>query len=71
MELLLNAFIASQFSDAPVFWMFHYQKLKNHITRIHEIALRIVYEDYTMFDEHLGRDDSFRIHYCKLQKSLI
>ena len=33
---LLNAFITSQFSYAPVVWMFHNRKLNNHINRIHE-----------------------------------
>ena len=42
-KLLLNAFITSQFSNAPVFWMFHNRKLNNHINRIHERALRILY----------------------------
>ena len=32
---LLNAFITSQFSYAPVVWMFQNRKLKNHIDRIH------------------------------------
>ena len=42
-KLLLNAFITSQFSYAPVVWMFHNRKLNNHINRIHERALRIAY----------------------------
>ena len=37
-KLLLNAFITSQFSYAPVVWMFHNRKLNNHINRIHERA---------------------------------
>ena len=40
---LLNAFITSPFSYAPVVWMFHNRKLNNHINRIHERALRIAY----------------------------
>ena len=40
---LLNAFITSQFSHAPVVWMFHNRTLNNYINRIHERALRIVY----------------------------
>ena len=42
-KLLLNAFITSQFSYAPVVWMFHNRKLNNHINRIYERALRIAY----------------------------
>ena len=37
-KLLLNAFITSQFSYAPVVWMFHNRKLNNHINRTHERA---------------------------------
>ena len=44
-KLLLNAFIISQFSYAPVVWMFHNRKLNNHINCIHERALRIVYQE--------------------------
>ena len=32
-KLLLNSFITPQFFFAPVFWMFHNQKLNNHINR--------------------------------------
>ena len=46
-KLLLNAFITSQFSYAPVVWMFHSRKQNHHINRIHERALRIVYKDHS------------------------
>ena len=39
-KLILNAFIISQFSYAPVVWMFRNRKLNNHINRIHERASR-------------------------------
>ena len=45
-KLLLNAFITSQFSYAPVVWMFHNRNLNKHINCIHERALRIVYQDH-------------------------
>ena len=68
-KLLLNAFIAAQFSYAPVIWMFHSRKLNNRINHIHERALRLVYKDYTSsFDELLLEDNSFRIHHRNLQK---
>ena len=38
-KLLLNAFITSQFSYAPVVWIFHNRKLSNHINCIHETVL--------------------------------
>ena len=35
-KLFLNGFITSQFSYAPVVWMFHNRKLNNHINHIHK-----------------------------------
>ena len=70
-KLLLNAFITSQFSYAPI-WMFHSRKLNNRINHVHERALRLVYKDYTsFFDELLLKDNSFRIHHRNLQKFAI
>ena len=68
-KLLLNAFITSHFSYAPVVWMFHSRKLNNRINKIHERALRLVYKDYTSyFDDLLAKDNSFKIHQRNLQK---
>ena len=69
---LLNAFITSQFSHAPVVWMFHNRKLNNHINRIHERGLRTLYQDHiSTFDELLAKDGSFKIHDSNLQRLLI
>ena len=71
-KLLLNAFITSQFSYAPVVWMFHNQKLNNHINRIHERTLRIVYQDHnSTFEERLAKGGSFKIYDRNLQRLLI
>ena len=68
-KLLMNAFITSQFSYAPVVWMFHSRKQNHHINRIHERALRVVYKDYnSSFDELLEKDHSCNIHDRNLQK---
>ena len=62
-RLLFNAFITSQFSYAPVVWMFHNRKLNNYINRIHERALKVVYQDHnSTFEELLAKDSSFKIH---------
>ena len=45
-KILLNAFITSKFSYAPVVWIFYNRTLNNHINRIHERALRIAYQDH-------------------------
>ena len=71
-KLLLNAFITSQFSYTPVVWMFQQRKLNNHINRIHERALRIVYQDHnSTFEKLLSKDSSFKIHDRSLQRLLI
>ena len=71
-KFLLNAFIASQFSYAPVVWMFHNRIFNNHINRIHERALRIAYQDHnSTFEELLAKDGSFKIHDQNLQRLII
>ena len=48
------------------------RKLNNHINRIHERALRIVYQDHnSTFEEILAKDGSFKIHDRNLQRLLI
>ena len=65
---LLNTFITSQFSYAPVIWMFHSRKLNNRIKR----ALRLVYKNYnSSFDELPVKDNSLRIHQSNRQKLAI
>ena len=71
-KLLLNAFITSNFSYAPVVWMFHSRKSDNIINKIHERALRLFYKGYTSsFDDLLAKDNSFKIHQRNLQKLAI
>ena len=65
---IMNAFITSQFGYCPLVWMFHSRKLNNRINKIHERALRIVYnDDLSSFDELLNRDSSFTIHSRSIQ----
>ena len=55
-----------------LFSCFTVKKLNNHINRIHERNLRIVYEDHnSMFEELLAKDGSFKIHERNLQILLI
>ena len=62
-QMLLRAFIESQFSYCPLIWMFHSRTLNNKINRLHEKALRIMYGDYTSkFESLLEKDSSFSIH---------
>ena len=62
-KILLNSFVTAQFNYCPLIWMCHSRTLNNKINRIHERALRIVYNDYKPnFKELLERDHSFTIH---------
>ena len=68
----MNAFITSQISYASVVRMFHSRKQNQHINRIHERALGVVYKDYnSSFDELLEKDNSYKIHDRNLQKMVI
>ena len=55
-KLLLNAFITSQFSYAPVVWLFHSRKQNPHINRMYERALRVVFKYHnSSFNELLKK----------------
>ena len=65
--LIMNAFISSQFGYCPLIWMCHSRALNTRINRIHERALRIVYNDNSSsFDTLLGKSGQVKIH----QKSM-
>ena len=69
---LINTFIESQFSYCPLIWMFCSRSLNNRINRLHERALRIVYNDYiSTFDSLLLKDGSVSIHYRNVQRVAI
>ena len=59
----MKTFIESQFGYCPLVWMFYSRTLNNRINRIHERALRLVYNDYgNTFQTLLCRDKSFTVH---------
>ena len=64
---LMKAFITSQFSYCPLIWMFHSRNLNNKINRIHERALRLVYQNNLSFSELLDLDNSVTVHLKYLQ----
>ena len=65
---LMKAFITSQFNYCPLIWMFNSRELSNRINRIHERALRLVYQDNSLsFAELLEKDNSMAIHQRNLQ----
>ena len=63
-RLILKTFIESQFSYCPLVWMFCSREMNNKINRIHERALRLIYQDYTTtFDDLLKKDGSLTFHH--------
>ena len=69
---ILHAFILSQFGYCPLVWMFHSRQLNQRINRLHERALRIVYQDQkSSFCELLDKDGSVTIHERNIQSLAI
>ena len=72
LKKLLKTFILSQFNYCPLVWMNHNRTLNNKINRLHERALRLVYnEPQLSFEELLEKDDSMTIHHRNIQKLAI
>ena len=64
----MKAFINSQFGYCLLVWMNHSRKLNNKINRIHERALRVVYNDEnSTCDELLTKDNSVKVYDRNLQ----
>ena len=62
-RILFKAFIEWQF-NCPLVWMFHGRQINDKINKLHERALRIVYNDtITSFEELLFKDKTFTIHH--------
>ena len=69
LRILMKAFNDAQFNYCPFIWMFHNRSLNHKINKLHERALRIVYNDYSSsFESLLNEDNSFTIHQRNLQK---
>ena len=67
-KLILNAFIFSQFSYCPLIWMCCNRTANAQIDRIHEKALRIIYNDHkSSFCFLLEKSKTVRIHHRNLQ----
>lgn len=67
-KLIVNSFIQSHFNYCPLVWMFHSRRCNAKINRIHERALRLIYNDHiSSFPELLSNDKSFTIHERNLQ----
>ena len=64
---LIKTFVTSQFNYCSFISMFHSRELNNHINRIHERALRLIYQDNSLsFAELLGKDNFVTIYRINL-----
>ena len=69
LRLILKALIESQFIYCLLIWMFHSRSMNNRINRLHERALRLVYNGTNLtFQELLELDNSFTMHHRNLQR---
>ena len=61
---LMKAFIESQFAYCPLMWMFCQRSSNTRINRLHERALRIVYNDNeSTFEDLLKKNNSVSINH--------
>ena len=71
-HIILKTFIESQFSYCPLVWMFCSRTMNTKINRIHDRALRLVYQDYTSsFEELLTEDKSLCFHHRNIHQVAI
>ena len=71
-RILFKAFIEPQFQYCTLVWMFHGRQVNDKINKLHERALRIVYNDtVTSFENWLIKDKSFTIHHQNIQLLVI
>ena len=72
LKLIMNTFIKSQFNYCPLLWMFHSRTLNNKINKLHEQALRIVYNtDELSSEELLVLTNDVTVHQKNLQRLAI
>ena len=75
LRIIMKTFIESQFNSCPLVWMFHNRTMNNQINRLHERALRVVYNDEKndklSFKYLLDKDGAMSIHDRNLHKLAI
>ena len=68
LRITMKAFVSSQFAYCPLIWMFHSRQINHKINKLHERALRIVYNDhFSSFEELLSKDKFVTVHQRNLQ----
>ena len=64
----MKAFIMPHFSYWPLVWMCHRRTLNSKTNKLHERALRLLYDDrQPTFEELLNIDKSVTIHHRNVQ----
>ena len=64
----MRSFMMSQFSYSPLICICRSRRINNQINKLHERALRLVYNDKSSsFRELLERDNSVTIHERNIQ----
>ena len=67
-RMIMKTFIESQFGYCPLVWLFHSRSLNNKINWIHEISLRITYNDRSSsFQNLLEKDNSVTLHHRNIK----
>ena len=46
LKFIIKAFVSSQFAYCPLIWMFYSRQINHKINKLHERALRIVYNNH-------------------------
>ena len=59
--------IKSQFAYCPLVWIFCFRQSKNLINKVHERALKLIYQDNSNFEVLLEKQHNFSIHQRNLQ----
>ena len=65
--LLYKSIIKSQFAYCPLVWMFCFRQVNNLINKVHERALKLIYQDNCNFQVLLEKQHDFSIHQGNLQ----
>ena len=66
-SLLYKSMIKSQFAYCPLVWMFCFRQSNNLINKVHERALKLIYQDNCNFEVLLEKQHDFSIHERNLQ----
>ena len=56
---LYKSMIKSQFAYCPLVWMFCFRQSKNLINKVHETALKLIYQDSSNFEVLLEKQYDF------------